>query len=308
MIDSRPQPVSASVFEFELELPDRQLTLLARRLIGFPGRYQRLRAQMRLLVDPERLAAWSQRFYGDQLPLLDVVRDAHPLALFHGDVGCGKTATAKCIANELARDLGERGVLRALSTRVRGSGYVAQMSELINEAFDEVIESSANELSFLLIDEADSLAETRAEEQTHHEDKVGVNTLIQRMNELVSVRSRVYVFLCTNRLDAIDPALLRRSYVESFDRPTYEERAHLLRLDLAGTGISEAVIAAVARLTGPDGNGRAVGFSYSDMRHRLLLQFLATACPRQPLDARDLIELARRVQPSPTMADLKGRK
>ena len=72
----------------------------------------------------------------------------------------------------------------------------------------------------LIIDEGDSLAATRAQEHSHHEDKVAVNTLIQCIDDLRRLGGRVVVFLCTNRLSVLDAALQRRAaIVEEFIRP-----------------------------------------------------------------------------------------
>jgi SpoVK/Ycf46/Vps4 family AAA+-type ATPase len=226
--------------------------------------------------------------------------------LFHGDVGCGKTETAKAVANQLSLEMGQRGIFRALSTRVRGSGVVAEMSLLINGAFDEVAADADASLSVLLVDEADSLAEMRDQEQIHHEDKVAVNTLIQRLDKLSHLRGHVLVFLATNRRHALDGAIARRAVLnESFGRPTYDERLALLRADLAGTDIDDRDLRRVARLTGPRPD--SVGFTFSDLRHRLLREALAMAYSTRPLDAESMIELACRLEPSQPVHAMSGR-
>jgi len=54
---------------------------------------------------------------------------------------------------------------------------IGQMSTLINQAFQTVTqEAGKSRLSFLIIDEGDSLAGSRDAAQSHHEDKVAVNT------------------------------------------------------------------------------------------------------------------------------------
>ncbi|MFL5963785.1 MAG: AAA family ATPase [Gaiellaceae bacterium] len=299
MIDLNQAPPLPELFEIEIALPDERLSETTRRLVGFQPRYARLRRQLRLLVDGDGLRDWSRRHYGREIRLIAAMDDVLPLVLFHGDVGCGKTETAKAVANQLVVELGQPGVFRALSTRVRGTGVVAEMSLLINGAFDEVTADAESRLSFLLIDEADSLAETRDQEQIHHEDKVAVNTLIQRLDELTRLRGRVLVFLSTNRSQALDRAITRRAVLsEEFVRPMYEERLALLRGDLAGTRIDDRDLRRLARLTGPRGEG--VGFTFSDLRHRLLREALSSAYPARALDSRVMIELARDMRPSPS--------
>src|SRR5579883_895755 len=127
---------NAALFEFEAELPDNRLSRLAGRLVGFKARFDRLRQDLRLLVDREGLEKWSKQHYGRRLPLLDAVLDRYPLAVFHGDVGTGKTVTAEVAASVLTKELGKEARLFKLSTRVRGGGNVGEMSMLINQAFD----------------------------------------------------------------------------------------------------------------------------------------------------------------------------
>lgn len=293
----------AELFEMELELPDARLDEQAKRLVGFVERYERLHRDLRLLIDPQGVEAWSRKLYGRRVPLVGVVADRYPLVVFHGDVGTGKTATAETASNALARELGRDAMLFKLSTRVRGSGNVGQMSMLINQAFQVVTkEAGKAKLAFLIIDEADSLAATRATDQSHHEDKVAVNTLIQKIDDARRFGGRVLVFLCTNRGHALDPAIMRRAgRIERFDRPSDHEREALLRLDCEGLGISDEAIQTLVRLTGADGSERPVGFTFSDLRMRLLPEALARAYPDRKVEARDLLEAARSLYPTPPM-------
>jgi len=295
---------SSELFELEVDLPDDRLEVRGRRLIGFPERYERLRGELRLLLDLEGVEAWSKRLYGRRVALVDMAADRYPLVVFHGDVGTGKTETAEAASDALARELDREARLFKLSTRVRGSGNVGQMSMLINQAFDVVTkEAGKKKLSFLIIDEADSLAANRSGDRSHHEDKVAVNTLIQKVDDVRRFGGRVLVFLCTNRFDALDPAMVRRAgRIERFDRPDEHEREQLLRLDLDGLDLPEATIQELVALTGPDGNGRPLGFTYSDLRTRLFPEALAKAFPGRKVEPQDLLETARLIQPSPSLS------
>ena len=72
-----------------------------------------------------------------------------------------------------------------------------------------------------MIDEGDALAESRATEQMHHEDRAGVNVLIRGIDRLARERLPGLVVLCTNRVDSLDPAVMRRAAVHhQFQRPT----------------------------------------------------------------------------------------
>jgi AAA+ superfamily predicted ATPase len=291
-----------SIFALEEELPTAYLTQSAKRLIGFSARYERLHTDLRLLIDPPGLATWSQKHYGKKVPIVDTVLERYPLVIFHGDVGTGKTVTAEAITNSLTKELKRPGILFKLSTQVRGSGNVGEMSTLINRAFETVIrEAAKSKHSFLIIDEADSLAATRDTSQSHHEDKVAVNTLIQKLDDVRRHNGRVLVFLCTNRFASLDPAIVRRAgYTEEFKRPDDLERKALFDMDCAELDVSAEVIGELVRLTGPSGpHGRA--FTFSDLRTRVLPEALRRAFPTRKISADDLLEAVRGISPSPMM-------
>ena len=299
---------SHRVFEREVALPDAYIYQQAQRLVGFAERYGRLRRDLQLLLARDQIEQWSRKQYGTIVPIVRVAQDRYPLIVFHGDVGTGKTATAEAMADALTRELKREGTLFALSTRVRGSGTVGQMSQLIHDAFETVVQEAGKaRLAFLIIDEADSLAANRAEDHSHHEDKVAVNTLIQCIDGVRCCNGRVLVFLCTNRFVALDPAIVRRAgRIERFDRPDVAQREELLRLECEGLGLSEATIRNVVTLTGPRGASQRLGFTFSDLRTRLLPEALARAFPDRKITADDLIGAARDLIPSPTLTDKEG--
>ena len=215
------------------------------------------------------------------LALCDLVAEQYPLVIFHGDVGTGKTAMAECMANRLVAEArSEDSILFKLSNRVRGSGMVGEMGTLIAEAFKKVVASAGkHRRAILIIDEGDSLAAARSQQHSHHEDKVAVNTLIQCVDDLRQYGGRIVVFLCTNRLSVLDPALQRRAAImEEFRRPSDEERRQLLSMDLAALSLS----ADPDRPAGeprPGPRSGQPGWTYSDIRTRLYPAALAKAYP-----------------------------
>jgi AAA+ superfamily predicted ATPase len=292
---------TANLFELELDLPNDAIAATSARLVGFPDRYERLHRDLRLLADPEEVRAWSRKYHHKELAICSAVSDRYPLVIFVGDVGTGKTATAEGACDRLAREANREAMLFKLSTRVRGSGKVGQMSTLINQAFDVVAKQAGKtRQAFLIIDEADSLASTRETVQSHHEDKVAVNTIIQKVDDLRRHSGRVLVFLCTNREGALDPAIVRRAArTEQFSRPTDREREELLRMDLDGLNINDEVIRELVRLTGPRDGGP--GLTFSDLRSRLLPDALCRAFPTRAIASDDLIYAAKEVRPSPAV-------
>jgi AAA+ superfamily predicted ATPase len=177
------------------------------------------------------------------------------------------------------------------------------MGTLIAEAFKKVTASvGKTRRAILIIDEGDSLAATRTQQHSHHEDKVAVNTLIQCVDDLRQYGGRVVVILCTNRLSVVDPALQRRAAImEEFRRPSEEERRQLLTMDLDGLGLSSAHIGQLVTATGP--RQGAPGWTYSDIRTRLYPSALAKAYPDGPLEFEHLMTTAQALKSSPVLED-----
>ncbi|MEJ6142505.1 AAA family ATPase [Escherichia coli] len=293
------------IFDSETPLPDGHLLSRQKTLLGFDNRYSKIRNQLRLLLNLGKLESWGVKFHQNNLPICSLVSDQYPLVIFHGDVGTGKTATAECVANMLAKDSGaEDSILFKISNRVRGSGKVGEMGTLINQAFAEVIKSAGkNRRGILIIDEGDSLASSRTQEHSHHEDKVAVNTLIQCIDDLRKYQGRIVVFLCTNRLSVLDAALIRRAaVVEEFSRPSDAERLALFDMDLQGLGLSPQQKGVLVKATGPN-EGRP-GWTFSDIRTRLYPAALAKAFPDKPLSYEIILQTAISLKASPVMEDL----
>ncbi len=293
-----------SIFDGEVVLPDADLTNKAKTLLGFDVRYSRVRDQLQLLLNVDQIEAWNRQYHGGRLAICDLILEQYPLVIFHGDVGTGKTATAECIANRLVTEShAEDSVLFKLSNRVRGSGKVGEMGSLLTEAFQRVTMSAGKRRrAILIIDEGDSLATSRSQEHSHHEDKVAVNTLIQGIDALRRAGGRIVVFLCTNRMSALDAALLRRAaIVETFRRPSADERRQLFIMDLGALDLTAEQIDELVTLTG--NNCEAPEWTYSDIRTRLYPAALAQAFPDRAARFDDLRSAASSLTPSPVMED-----
>jgi len=294
----------SSAFDSERPLPDEALSRREPTLLGFDDRYSRVRSQLRLLLEADKLPAWNKKHHGGKLALTALVSDQYPLIIFHGDVGTGKTVTAECIANRLVAESGtEDSILFKLSNRVRGSGLVGEMGSQLSDAFARIAKSiGKTRRAILIIDEGDSLGASRSQAHSHHEDKVAVNTLIQGIDNLRHHGGRIVVFLCTNRLSALDPALRRRAAVtDKFCRPTAEERRRLLEMDLAGLDVTSAQVEKLVAATG--GGEGGPDWTFSDIRTRLYPAALAKAYPDGPLRFEHLIDNAMAMHASPVLED-----
>lgn len=295
----------SSIFDNETLLPDSRLTERSKKLLGFDVRYERVKNQLGLLLNLDQIQTWNKKHHRGLLDVDALVADQYPLVIFHGDVGTGKTAMAECMANRLVEESRtEDSILFKMSNRVRGSGQVGEMGTLMIEAFQQVKQSAGkNRRAILIIDEGDSLAAARSQAHSHHEDKVAVNTLIQSIDELRKLNGRVVTILCTNRLSALDPALVRRAAIkEEFLRPSEAERLELLSMDLAALNLSSIELNYLVRATGArDGHPC---WTYSDIRTRLYPSALSRAFPDRPLTYDDLRALADVMRASPILEDV----
>ncbi len=293
-----------SIFDCEIIVPDADLAARAQTLLGFDRRYRRVHDQLRLLLNADALGDWNRRHHDGRLVIAERVADQYPLVVFYGDVGTGKTVTAECVANRLMTEAGvEDCTLFKLSNRVRGGGLVGEMGSLLAEAFKRISASvGKHRRAVLIIDEGDSIASSRAQDHSHHEDKVAVNTLLQGIDDLRRYRGRVAVILCTNRLSILDPALLRRAaIVEAFGRPSEDERRELLAMDLDGLRITKSQMDELVALSGERDGGP--GWTYSDFRTRFYPAAVASAFPDHALGFAHLREAARAMTASRVMED-----
>lgn len=297
--------MSTSVFESETVLPSKELTARAKTLLGFEGLYSRVSNQLRLLINADQIEAWSKKQHGGKrLVMVDLLREQYPFAIFYGDVGTGKSAMAETIGNRIAADSKiEDCMLYKLSNRVRGTGSVGEMGTLISQAFTEIKKSIGKDRrAILIIDEGDSLAATRTQEHSHHEDKVALNTLIQAIDELRASKGRIFTILCTNRMSVLDPAVLRRaSIVEQFQRPSDEQRRELFEMDLGDLGLKPAQMAALVVATRAASDKPS--WTYSDIRTRLYPTAVALAFPDNALTFEHLEQALKVVSPSPALVD-----
>ncbi len=297
--------MSTSVFESETVLPSKELTARAKTLLGFEDIYSRVSNQLRLLINADQIEAWSKKHHGGKrLVMVDLLREQYPFAIFYGDVGTGKSAMAETIGNRIAADSKiEDCMLYKLSNRVRGTGSVGEMGTLISQAFTEIKNSVGKDRrAILIIDEGDSLAATRTQEHSHHEDKVAVNTLIQAIDELRASKGRIFTILCTNRMSVLDPAVLRRaSIVEQFQRPSDEQRRELLEMDLGDLGLKPPQVAALVAATRAANDKPS--WTYSDIRTRLYPAAVALAFPDNALTFEHLEQALKVVSPSPALVD-----
>jgi len=145
--------------------------------------------------------------------------------LLYGPPGTGKTLIAKAVAHQ------------AKATFIRMSGselvhkYIGEGAQLVRELFALAREKSP---SIVFIDEIDAVGSTRTNDGTSGSAEVQ-RTLMQLLAEMdgFDTRGDVRIMAATNRVDMLDPALLRPG---RFDRviaiplPDDEGRLEILKI------------------------------------------------------------------------------
>ena len=310
--DAPPPTPVLTHFAAVRSYPDAGARAVYNGLIGLDDHKAALLDELELLLYPDRVRTWAATHHGGGLRVLDTLAQRVPLVVFHGDVGTGKTALAESVGDALAQRVGARDAavhLLKITTSIRGQGLVGQMSDLIGAAFKEAVgfaQVRPTEPVVLLLDEADALASSREGAQMHHEDKGGVNTLIQQLDGLRLSGLRIAAFFITNRRGALDPAVRRRAALDlAFERPTSAGRAAILSDRLPELSLSADQIAELVRATGAQGEGNAgVTFTASDIADRLLGNAVRTAYASDvPLSYGVLVDTARRLDPTPPFQD-----
>jgi AAA+ superfamily predicted ATPase len=299
------QVISKS-FEEVIELPNREYKERFDRLVGLDELKNHIQKEAAIIVAPEMLKNWCEKFHQKPLKVLDAFNDRYPFFIFEGDVGTGKTEFATTFGASLADFTGKMVLLARMSMKSRGNGVVGEMSKLISSAFQEASElaNSHNSPVILLLDEADSLAQSREESQMHHEDRAGVNALIQGIDHIRYSSVPVLVVFCTNRLGSIDPAIRRRAaLIHTFSRPNFKQRLDVLRNYYSDVQLNESELITLANMTG-DNEVRSYGFSYSDLITRVIPHSVLSAYPNKGLSFDIIREAITVNEPTPPFNEL----
>jgi AAA+ superfamily predicted ATPase len=300
------------LFHPVIELPEPVRAKRYHRLVGLDEIKTRLRKEAMLLADPDRLRQWAEKHHGPEVAATALFGDRAPLFVLAGDVGCGKSALAESFGCDLAEELDLPVYLYRLKLSTRGSGLVGEMTTLIGNAFAHLHQQGKksktargiNAISVLVVDEADALVQSREAQQMHHEDRAGVDAFLAGVDGLAGAQVPVLVVLCTNRLGALDPAIMRRAAATfTFTRPDDDQRRVVLQSALDGLDITPASIRNLVTLTGAR-DGRP-GYTYSDLTQRLVPAAVLHAFPDDALTDTILIGVAEQLEPTPVFQDAR---
>lgn len=305
--------MTSELFGYVQEFPDPDSGARFDGLVGLDDVKRRLVNEAAVLLKPEVLDKWATAHHQGSVNAVLAVRDRVPLIVLAGDVGTGKTELAETVGHPISQLLRVDVTLYPLSLNARGTGLVGQMTTLITGALNEVrdmaakartIQGRLNRAVILLVDEADSVAQSRELAQMHHEDRAGVNALIQGIDGIRKEQLPVLTIMCTNRPDSIDPAVARRAaHIFRLERPSAAQTRDVLMAALDGTGVPRGHIDKVAQLLGPT-DSRTYGATYSDLRQRFVPDAVLDAFGRDtPIAGSRLIELAAAFVPTRPFGD-----
>ena len=143
--------------------------------------------------------------------------------LLYGPPGTGKTLLAKAVANET-----ESNFIAIKGPEVYNK-YVGESEKRIREIFDKARQVSP---SIIFIDEIDSLAASRSTFETNNASEQVVNQLLTELDGIEPLKN-VVVIAATNRIDRLDPAILRAGRFDSIvfvPPPNEDERKAVIRV------------------------------------------------------------------------------
>ncbi len=268
-------------------------------LVGIDAIKEAVVDELAIILDRKRLDAWTKRHHSGGLGIIEMTRSTLPLILLSGDVGCGKTALASCVATPVAKMLDKRIAVLESPSNIRGGGHVGELSARVTETFAQLkSKAAAVGCGILVVDEADDLATSRSQMQAHHEDRAGVNVLIKQIDQLADCPTPIAVIMITNRADVLDPAVRRLAALHrTFERPNDAGRAALFGRILKGSKTAEKEIQELVGLTRRD-----VPYTFSDLTDRVARLALRRAWKQDKPFGLEMLKAAiAEVEPSPLM-------
>jgi 26S proteasome regulatory subunit T2 len=172
--------------------------------------------------------------------------------IFYGVPGTGKTLLAKAVANETS----------ATFLRIVGSEliqkYLGEGPKMVRELFRMADEHAP---SIVFMDEIDAVGTKRYDSQSGGEKEIQ-RTMLELLNQLdgFDARGEVKVIMATNRIESLDPALLRPGRIDrkiEFPLPDVKTKRrifaiHTGRMTLAEDVDLEEFIMAKDELSGAD--------------------------------------------------------
>ena len=208
-------------------------------------------------------------------------------AILYGPPGCGKSRTAR----QIGALIGCKNI-RIINGPELLNKYVGESERNIRECF-EVAKRNPEELYLLIFDEFDSIATRRSgSESSQHSDKL-VGQLLTELDG-VEEMNNIIVFALTNRLDIIDPAILRPGrfgvHIE-IGLPDVQGRYEILKIhskDLIENNLVEPDfdLMKIAELTD----------SFTGAELESLVQKTVHDCLGNKIDFNNIVESAKKIE------------
>ena len=156
--------------------------------------------------------------------------------LLYGPPGTGKTLLAKAVAHET-----EASFIRIIGSELVQK-FIGEGARLVREIFNLAKQKAP---TILFIDELDAIGSQRLKIATSGDREVQ-RTLMQLLSELdgFEMRGDVKIIGATNRVDILDPALLRPGRFDrmiEFPIPTEEAREAIFKIHTRKLSITEGV-------------------------------------------------------------------
>ncbi|MES1904384.1 MAG: 26S protease regulatory subunit 8, partial [Paramarteilia canceri] len=145
--------------------------------------------------------------------------------LLYGPPGTGKTLLARAVAHHTA----------CTFIRVSGSElvqkFIGEGSRMVRELFVMAREKAP---SIIFMDEIDSIGSSRGDSKKSGDSEVQ-RTMLELLNQLdgFEPKTNIKVIMATNRIDILDPALLRPGRIDrkiEFPAPTEQARLDILKI------------------------------------------------------------------------------
>jgi SpoVK/Ycf46/Vps4 family AAA+-type ATPase len=273
-------------------------------LIGIDEQKTELLKTLSLLMDIDKVHHWEKHHHKKGLPLMQHIETGTPLIILSGEVGCGKTALAQVIGTPLAKKLSKPVKAFETPSNVRGSGLVGEISNRITETFESVkAKLKHDEVGILIIDEADDIATSRAQNQAHHEDRAGLNVLIKQIDSIKRANKKLAVIMITNRVVVLDPAVRRRTSLHLiFERPTGEKLDEVLAWLVDGTNYTDAQFKKLKSVA----SKQKIPYSFSDLIQRAGRQAIFHAIENNvAFDITLFSEVLEKTHPTPLIEEQK---
>eukprot|EP01147_Barroeca_monosierra_P006867 gene6867-9522_t len=146
--------------------------------------------------------------------------------LLYGPPGTGKTLLARAVAHHT-----ECSFIRVSGSELVQK-YIGEGSRMVRELF---VMARQHAPSIIFMDEIDSIGSTRLNSGKGGGDSEVQRTMLELLNQLdgFEATQNIKVIMATNRIDILDPALLRPGRIDrkiEFPAPNENARAHILRI------------------------------------------------------------------------------